>query len=152
MPMTRVLEKEAVQLVRPVEPASVQSALSHWRWLATLTGQRPFLSTVFGDVFLDGPGGVWLLDTLHGSHCLEWPTSVDLHGFLSSWEGREVMLLADLVEDARVAGLVPTADQVLSFRVPPFNGGSLTASNLVVSSLADTLAELGDTHRARHHG
>ncbi len=152
MPKSPVLAREAVELVRPVEPASVQSALSHWRWLSTLTGQRPFLRTAFGDLFLYGPGGVWLLDTLQGSHCLEWPTSAALHGFLSSWEGREVMLLADLVDDARVAGLVPTADQVLSFTVPPFAGGPLTAPNLVVSSLADTLGELGDTHRARHHG
>jgi hypothetical protein len=151
MPPTRAPERELVELVRPVEPASVASALTSWNWLGTLTGQQPFMSTALGDLFLYGPGGVWFLDTLQGSHCLEWPTPADLHQFLSSWEGREVMLLSDLVDDAQSAGLAPTAEQVLSFKVPPFAGGSLRAANLEVKALTSTLTQLGDTHRARHH-
>ena len=40
------------------------------------------------------------------------------------------MLLADLVDDARIAGLAPTSEQVLSFTVPPVAGGPLTVTNL----------------------
>ena len=42
-------------------------------------------------------------------------------------------LLADLVDDARIAGLVPMSDQVLSFTVPPVAGGPWTSDQPQIS-------------------
>jgi hypothetical protein len=53
-----------MDLLRRFSPDLLSEALTDWQWLTEIAGKRPLATSAFGDVFLQGDGGVWFLDTV----------------------------------------------------------------------------------------
>jgi hypothetical protein len=76
-----------VLLTRTFSEESYQSVLSDWAWLA-LEGKRPFLASLFGDVFLEDAAGIWILDVLEGSLERVFDDRGQMAAVLGTEEGR----------------------------------------------------------------
>lgn len=59
-------EPRPVELLRSFTPEQYAEGLSDWAWLG-LDDLAPVAATSFGDVFLQGRGGLWFLDTVEGA-------------------------------------------------------------------------------------
>lgn len=132
--------------LRPFDPRSFSYGLAAWSWLG-LDGKTPRFATVFGDVVLESLEGWWFLDTVEGTLEMRWPTAVELSNELDSPEGREDLLLEDLVVEAAQRGTVPASDEVLTFMPHPVLGGRLSAETAVPVRLELALRLSGEIHR-----
>jgi len=136
-----------MDLIRRFSPDLLSEALSDWQWLPRLAGQRPLVTSAFGDVFLQGTDGVWFLDTVEGKLSREWDSPTSLQAELNTGDGQDRYLMAGLAMAAFNAGLLPNDRQVLSFKVMPALGGPLELQNIEVSDLVVTLSIAGQIHR-----
>ncbi|WP_278236258.1 hypothetical protein [Isoptericola sp. AK164] len=132
--------------LRPFAPGAFEYGLAAWSWL-DLPGKNPRFATVFGDVLLESLEGWWFLDTVEGTLELRWPTAVELSAELDSPEGRQDLLLEDLVVEAAQRGVVPEADEVLTFMPHPALGGRLSGECAVPVRLELALRMCGEVHR-----
>ncbi|WP_402462872.1 hypothetical protein [Isoptericola aurantiacus] len=132
--------------LRPFDPGSFSYGLAAWSWL-DLAGKTPRFATVFGDVILESLEGWWFLDTVEGTLEARWPTAVDLSAELDSPEGRQDLLLEDLVLEVARRGGLPAADEVLTFMPHPALGGRLSAETAVPVRLELALRLSGEVHR-----
>ncbi|GAA4723998.1 hypothetical protein GCM10023216_12250 [Isoptericola chiayiensis] len=132
--------------LRPFDPRSFSYGLDAWTWLG-LDGKTARFATVFGDVVLESLEGWWFLDTVEGTLELRWPTAVELSAELDSPEGRQDLLLEDLVVEAAQRGVVPAHDEVLTFMPHPVLGGRLSAESAVPVRLELALRLSGEVHR-----
>lgn len=136
-----------MDLIKQFPAETVAEALEDWLWLDGLEGLAPLALSVFGDVFLYAPDGVWFLDTIQGTLTREWDHPAALQDALNTIEGQDRYLLLGLVQAATDAGVVPDDSQVLSFKVPPILGGAFEVDNLEASDLSVTLSIGGQLHR-----
>lgn len=132
--------------LRPFDPRSFAYGLAAWSWLG-LDGKTPRFATVFGDVVLESLEGWWFLDTVEGTLEPRWPTAVELSAELDSPEGRQDLLLEDIVLEAAQRGVVPAPDEVLTFMPHPVLGGRLSAESAVPVRLELALRLSGEVHR-----
>jgi hypothetical protein len=135
-----------VEHLRPFAPRAFQYGLAAWSWL-DLAGKTPRFATVFGDVLLESLEGWWFLDTVEGSLDLRWTTAVELTAELDSTEGRQDLLLEDLVLEAAALGVSPGRDEVLTFMPHPVLGGRFSAASAVPVRLELALRMTGELHR-----
>jgi hypothetical protein len=120
-----------VELIKRFTPEQFERALESWAWL-DLSGKTPRLASAFGDVFLEGGGAFWFLDSVEGTLTRTWETGDQLQSQLNTPEGQDRYLLAGLAAAADRAGLVLGTDQVYDFTVPPILGGQFATDNLKV--------------------
>ncbi|ACZ32110.1 hypothetical protein Xcel_3109 [Xylanimonas cellulosilytica DSM 15894] len=113
-------------MLRSFSPSAFAFGLASWSWLGT-HGKTPRFTTAFGDVFLESLDGWWLLDTIEGTLTLRWANAVDLYTELDSPQGREEILLEDILVEAIEAGVELREDEVLAFMPHPAAGGRLAA-------------------------
>lgn len=134
-----------MELTRRFTADQFDAALGSWGWLG-LDGKVPVFASPFGDVFLESAEGIWWLDTLLGELSCPWPDPGALEEDLRSEEGQNQFLLAWLATAAEARGLVPTADQVYGFVVPPVLSGELEVENVEVIDFVVAVNIAGQIH------
>ncbi|WP_433061642.1 hypothetical protein [Dactylosporangium sp. CS-033363] len=120
-------------------------ALESWQW-ADLAGKEPAFASLFGDVFLRGPDGIWWLDTVGGECTLRWPSMEALSAELNTEEGQQRYLLAGLAAELARRGLTPDDEQVYDFTHPPALGGALDPDNVDVIDFVVGVNVAGQLH------
>ena len=138
---------EAVDLIRRFDADTYVAALDSWGWIPGVASLAPRLASAFGDVFLEGDGGFWFLDTIGGTLQHRWPDGAALQADINTPASQEELLMPELVAAATDVGLVPGRAQVLSFKIPPVLGGSLAVENMEVSDFVVALTVSGQIHR-----
>jgi hypothetical protein len=136
-----------VEHLRPFAPSAFEYGLAAWPWL-DLRGMTPRLATVFGDVLVESLEGWWFLDTVEGTFERRWPTAVELAAELDSPDGRQELLLEDLVLAAAERGVVPRPDEVLTLMPHPALGGRLHADAAVPMRFELALRLAGEVHNS----
>jgi hypothetical protein len=121
-------------------------ALEDWAWLP-LDGKRPFLASLFGDVFLEDDAGIWMLDLLEGSLSCLFPDRQQMTAVLKTEDGQDRHLLAGLALAAERLGLFPTSGQVLGWKVPPVLGGPTAIENLELMDFEVYMSIQGQIHQ-----
>ena len=134
-----------MELTRRFTAEQFDAALGSWDRVG-LDGQVPVFASPFGDVFLESAEGIWWLDTLQGELSCPWPDPAALEADLRTEEGQNQFLLAWLAVAAESRGLVPTADQVYGFVVPPVLSGALEVENVEVIDFVVSLNIAGQIH------
>ncbi len=134
-----------VDLTRQFSGQDYARALEAWAWLG-VEGKTPVFTSPFGDVCLRDDAGFWWLDLLEGSFDLVWETADEMRAELSSKEGQEHYLLAELAWGAEQRGLVPTNEQVYGFTVPPVLGGAIDVENVDTISFVVGVNVAGQLH------
>lgn len=135
-----------MDLLRPFTPSAFAYGLASWSWVG-VSDKTPRFASLFGDVFLESLEGWWFLDTVEGTLELRWRTAVELTTELESADGRNELLLEDLVLEALQHGVVPQDDEVLAFMPHPRLGGRLSAEAAVPMRLELALRLSGEVHR-----
>jgi hypothetical protein len=136
-----------VVLTKTFSEDSYRRALEDWAWLP-VEGKRPFLASLFGDIFLEDESGIWMLDALEGSLSRVFSDRQQMAAVLNTEEGSDHHLLAGLALAAeRRLGLVPGPDQVLAWRVPPVLGAPTAIENLQLMDFEVYLSIQGQLHR-----
>ena len=134
-------------LARTFSEESYRRALADWAWLP-VDGKRPFLTSLFGDVFLEDGAGIWVLDVMEGSLERVFDDRTQMAAVLGTEEGRDRNLLAGLALGAeRRLGLVPGPAQVLAWRLPPALGAAIAVENLQLMDFEVYLSLQGQLHR-----
>lgn len=134
-------------LTKSFSEESYRRALADWAWLP-LEGKRPFLASLFGDVFLEDGAGIWMLDVLEGSLNRVFDDRGQLAVVLDTEEGQDRHLLAGLALGAeRRLGLVPGPAQVLAWKIPPVLGAPVAVENLQLMDFEVYLSLQGQLHR-----
>lgn len=118
-----------------------------WAWLPGLHDEVPRLTSAFGDVFLQGEDGFWFLDTVEGTLTRRWTDGAALQSDINDRETQEQLLMPGLVAAAEALGIVPTDSEILTFKVPPVLGGSISVDNLEAADFIVTLDFAGQLHR-----
>jgi hypothetical protein len=134
-----------MELIRSFSDEQYAGALESWTFL-DLDGKVPVFTSPFGDVFFEAADGFWYLDSLEGTLERPWATAEELQAGLNTEDGQDQYLLAGLAIGAANQGVVPSADQVYSFEVPPQLGGEITLDNVEVLDFVVSLNILGQIH------
>jgi hypothetical protein len=136
-----------VLLTKSFSEESYRRALADWAWLP-LDGKRPFMASLFGDVFLEDDAGIWVLDVLEGSLDRLFDDRGQLAAALGTEAGQDRYLLAGLAFGAeRRLGLVPGPAQVLAWKLPPVLGAPVAVENLELMDFEVYLSLQGQLHR-----
>jgi len=136
-----------VLLTKSFSEESYRRALADWAWLP-LDGKRPFMASLFGDVFLEDDAGIWVLDVLEGSLDRLFDDRGQLAAVLGTEAGQDRYLLAGLAFVAeRRLGLVPGPAQVLAWKLPPVLGAPVAVENLELMDFEVYLSLQGQLHR-----
>lgn len=142
--VARVARMEFIRRFRPDEYAE---ALSSWAWLDGLDGMTPALTSVFGDVFLQGQDGSFsFLDTVGGRLDRIWSDAAALQADINDPKAQDEYLMIGLARSADATGLAPGDGQVLSFKVPPILGGALDTQNLELADFVVAVNVAGQIH------
>lgn len=141
----QVVSLKDMQLTQQVSKAAYEAAFESWSFL-DFSGKRPLMASLFGDVFLRTPDGVWWFDVRAGTLSRVWGTSRGWQAELATSEGREKYLLARLAEEADQAGLTLGSEEVYAFRTPLVLGGDFDVSNLAVRDFAAAVNLAGQVH------
>ncbi len=134
-----------MELTRRFTAEQFGAALGSWGWVG-LDGKAPVFASPFGDVFLESAEGIWWLDTIQGELTCAWPDPAALEEDLRTEEGQNQFLLAWLAMAAEDRGLMPGADQVYGFVVPPVLSGELAVENVEVIDFVVSLNLAGQIH------
>ena len=105
-----------MDLTRSFTAEQFARALESWDW-AGVQGKQPLFTSPFGDVFFQAQDGFWFLDLLEGKLTRPWPGADELRAELDTAEGQDRYLMAGLAFAAERQGIIPSASQVLSFRL-----------------------------------
>lgn len=132
-------------LTKTFSAAKYARALESWSW-TDASGKTPLFASLFGDLFLEDELGCWLLDVVAGSLTMLWDNRDGMSAALSTDDGRQKYLLADLATAAREGGLIPVLEQVYDFKHPPVLGGELEPDNLAVMDFAVAVNIAGQIH------
>jgi hypothetical protein len=128
---------------------------SHWSWL--VPGEHtPLLLSVFGDWVFGAPdGSLWALSTLEGSYEQVAHSSAEFNMLKQSPEWLDRRFIASWQEIAARHGIVPTASECITWRVPPVLGGSFEVGNLQLlpqSAYQSIIAQVHQQRRASSAG
>ena len=135
-----------MELIRQFSAEQYAMALDSWRW-AGVADKQPMRANATGDLFLQGgDGAFWFLDTIDGLCERRWDDGTALQNELNTRDGQQEYLWVDLVEEATASGLVPGADEVYDFAVPPRLGGALELANVVVRDFVVAVNLAGQLH------
>ncbi|MEU7869035.1 hypothetical protein [Dactylosporangium sp. NPDC049140] len=134
-----------MQLIKTFPADRFAGALDSWQWIG-LEDKTPAYASLFGDIFLRGPGGVWWLDTVGGTLQRRWPSMEAVSAELNTAEGQERYLFAGLTAELARRGLTPAAEQVYDFSHPPALGGAIDPDNVDVIDFVVGVNIAGQLH------
>ena len=100
----------------------------------------------FGDIFLEGPAGVSMLDTLEGRVVPAFVDLDEMRRILATPEGQDRFLTAGIALAAAERGLVPGPQQVYAYSKPPVLGGPISVDNVEVLDFVVSLSITGQLH------
>ena len=135
-----------MELTRSFSADQFARALDSWDW-AGIQGKQPLFTSPFGDVFFQAQGGFWFLDLLEGTLTRPWPDADALQADLDTAEGQDRYLRAGLAFAAERQGIIPSARQVLSFKVAPVLGAAIAVENIEVMDFEVIVHITGELHR-----
>jgi hypothetical protein len=135
-----------VDLTRSFSADQFTRALEPWDW-AGIGGKQPLFTSPFGDVFFQAQDGLWFLDLLEGTLTMPWPDADALQAELNTAEGQDRYLMAGLAFAAERQGIIPSATQVLSFKVAPILGAAIAVENIEVMDFEVIVHLTGQLHR-----
>jgi hypothetical protein len=135
-----------MELLKHFSAEEYARALEDWSWTGAdvLT---PLGASPFGDVFLIGPDGIMMLDTLEGRLVPAFSTVEEMRSALATPEGQDRYLTAGLALAADRRGLTLEHPQVYAYVAPPVLGGPIAADNLHVMDFVVWLSIAGQLHR-----
>lgn len=123
----------------------LHSALEAWRWIG-LEDKKPILVTVFADVFLRSPEGIWFLDTVEGTLKFVCPTRRHLDQLLEAKQWQQMYLLSHLVDRAIGEGNKLGEGQCYNFAQHPVAGGTMEYENVERINFVVALHIKGQMH------
>ena len=135
-----------MDLTRSFSADQFGRALESWD-RAGIQDKQPLFTSPFGDVFFQAPDGFWFLDLLEGTLTRPWPDADALQAELNTPEGQDRYLMAGLAFAAERQGIVPSATQVLSFKVAPVLGVAIAVENIEVMDFEVIVHITGQLHR-----
>jgi hypothetical protein len=135
-----------MELTRSFSADQFARALESWDW-ADIQGKQPLFTSPFGDVFFQAQDGFWFLDLLEGTLTRPWPDAGALQAELNTAEGQDRYLMAGMAFAAERQGIVPSARQVLSFKVAPVLGAAIAVENIEVMDFEVIVHITGQLHR-----
>lgn len=136
-----------MDLLRQFDPTTYQRALRAWRWLPDLAHARgPLVASTFGDVFLEGPDGIWRLDVVDGALSRSWSTVVEMRAEIATEDGQDQHLYGGLALAADRSGKVLADGQVYGFVIHPLLGGAFDLANVVTTDFVSWLTVCGQLH------
>lgn len=136
-----------MDLTKSFSDDAFRRALEDWAWLP-VSDKRPFLASLFGDVFLEDSDGIWMLDVLEGSLDRVFSSRQQMAAVLATGEGQDKYLLAGLaIGAARRRDLSPGPDQVLAWTLPPVLGAPVEVGNLQLMGFEVYLSLQGQLHQ-----
>ena len=135
-----------MELTRSFSADQFARALESWDW-ADIQGKQPLFTSPFGDVFFQAQDGFWFLDLLEGALTRPWPDAGALQADLDTAEGQDRYLMAGLAFAAERQGIIPSAKQVLSFKVAPVLGAAIAVENVEVMDFVVIVHITGQLHR-----
>lgn len=116
-------------LMRNVNESDVALA-SNWSWVVP-EDHTPLFLSIFGDwVFGARDGSLWGLSTLEGSYERIAGNSAEFNALKGSPEWLDKVFLASWQEIAARHGIVPSASECITWKVPPVLGGAYEVNNL----------------------
>jgi hypothetical protein len=120
---------------------------SHWSWLIP-AGHTPLLLSILGDWVFGAPDGShWVLSTLEGSYEKVAENSAEFNLRKRSFEWLDKVFLASWQEIADRNGIVPTATECITWKVPPVIGGRFEVSNLCLLPQSVYQAVMSQLHQ-----
>jgi hypothetical protein len=134
-----------MELTRSFTADQFARALESWDW-ADIQGKQPLFTSPFGDVFFQAQDGFWFLDLLEGTLTRPWPDADALQADLNTAEGQDRYLMAGLAFAAERQGIIPSARQVLSFKVAPVLGAATAVENIEVMDFEVIVQLTGQLH------
>ena len=140
-----------MDLTRSFSADQFGRALESWD-RAGIQDKRPLFTSPFGDVFFQAPDGFWFLDLLEGTLTRPWPDADALQAELNTPEGQDRYLMAGLAFAAERQGIVPSATQVLSFKVAPVLGAACRRVSPAASLLSKHGGQAASGGGRRHGG
>ena len=135
-----------MELTRSFTAGQFARALESWDW-ADIQNKQPVFTSPFGDVFFKAQDGFWFLDLLEGTLTRPWPDAGALQAELNTAEGQDRYLMAGLAFAAERQGIIPSARQVLSFKVAPVLGAAIAVENIEVMDFEVIVHITGQLHR-----
>jgi hypothetical protein len=128
------------------EGVDFDALLSDWRWLVK-PELKPFLLTVFGDLFLRGESGrIYFLNAMTGSLKEVADSEEAFEQLCEDREQRRMLFLSSfLMEVRQIRGELAPGD-CYSCEVPLSLGGELEPENFETSDLSSHFSILGQLH------
>jgi hypothetical protein len=134
-----------MELTRSFSADQFARALESWDWV-DIQGKQPLFTSPFGDVFFQAQDGFWFLDLLEGTLTRPWPDGDALQADLNTAEGQDRYLMAGLAFAAERQSIIPSARQVLSFKVAPVLGAAIAVENIEVMDFEVIVRLTGQLH------
>jgi hypothetical protein len=135
-----------VELTKTFTAEAYDQALESWSWIG-IEGKRPFLASLFGDVFLADSTGIWMLGLLDGSLERRWGDRAALLSSFETEDGRDEHLLAGLAFGAHSRGLLLQPNEVYNFEPPPVLGGPIDVDHMVPTDFVVAVNLGGQLHQ-----
>lgn len=132
-------------LITP-DATELDRGLEAWHWIG-LEEKTPVAVTAFGDVFFVALTGIWFLDTVEGTLSRVCGSRQELAAILESDEGKNLYLLAGLVQKAVREGMSLGPGECYSFTKAPILGGEISYANIQKRDLASALQDAGQIHQ-----
>ena len=134
-----------MELTRSFTAGQFARALESWDW-ADIQNKQPVFTSPFGDVFFKAQDGFWFLDLLEGMLTRLWSDADALQAELNTAAGQDRYLMAGLAFAAERQGIIPSARQVLSFKVAPVLGAAIAVENIEVMDFEVIVHITGHLH------
>ena len=125
------------------------SLAAHWAWLVP-DDHTPLLLSLFGDWVFGAPdGSLWAISTLEGVYERIAQSSDEFNQLKQSREWLDTTFLASWQEIAQRQGIVPSAHDCITWRVPPVLGGDFDITNLPLMPQRVYQSSMSQLHRQR---
>jgi hypothetical protein len=134
-----------VRLTKTFEAEQYEQAMESWRWIG-LDGKVPVLSSLFGDLFLQGVDGYWFLDSMAGSLTRLWDDRDAVQAALDQPEGQDTYLLGGLALATERRGMILGPGEVYDLTPPPCLGGSFDPEHVTTADFVIAVNIAGQIH------
>jgi len=130
------------------ENANSDDVLRDWHWL-TGPELKLWLVTKAGDAFLrhSGDNSIHFLDVVSAELNRVASDEDEFKSVISISENATKWLMPDVVDSQAMLGMVPAANECLSFKIPPILGGQLEPDNFETCDITVHFSIAGQLHK-----
>ena len=123
------------------------SLASHWSWLVP-PEHAPLLLSIMGDWVFGAPDGShWALSALEGKYTQIAASSAEFNKRKRSFEWLDEIFSASWQEIAERHGFVPSANECITWKVPPVLSGSFKVADLQLLPQTVYQAAMSELHQ-----